>query len=210
MMLTRKKTIAAIADHIAKAWSNTLRKGTRASSSASPVCGRASGDGGRPLPRPPTLSPIPPDCAVQTCRRARTARGPKNYRKVGRLAMCAQTAKWEGSAQSRRPCTDKPPTAVCNDAQNGPCAPAMDSITSTSRASAVPRRRRLPSKLRRRLLGALMLAIGLFATGALYLVLAPRPQVANAETATQTDPAQIAHGEQLYNNACITCHGTHL
>ncbi|MDQ3824956.1 MAG: cytochrome c [Actinomycetota bacterium] len=86
----------------------------------------------------------------------------------------------------------------------------MDSITSTSRASAVPRRRRLPSKLRRRLVGALMLAIGLFATGALYLVLAPRPQVATAETATQTDPAQIAHGEQLYNNACITCHGTNL
>jgi ubiquinol-cytochrome c reductase cytochrome c subunit len=55
-----------------------------------------------------------------------------------------------------------------------------------------------------------MLAIGLFATGALYLVLAPRPQVATAETATQTDPAQIAHGEQLYNNACITCHGTNL
>ena len=104
-------------------------------------------------------------------------------------------------SQTRRPCTD---------AENGHCAPAMDSTTSSPRASGVPRRRRLSSKLRRRLVGVLVLAIGLFTTGTLYLVFAPRLQIATAEAATLADPAQIGHGEQLYNNACITCHGTNL
>jgi ubiquinol-cytochrome c reductase cytochrome c subunit len=104
----------------------------------------------------------------------------------------------------------QPPTAACNDAENGHCALAMDSTTGTPRASAVPCRWRLSGKLRRKLMGALVLAIGLLTTGAVYLVLAPRPQVATAEAATQADPAQITHGEQLYDNACITCHGTNL
>lgn len=48
-------------------------------------------------------------------------------------------------------------------------------------------------------------------TGVLDTVLAPRPQLA----AAQPDPAQpgtalLAHGQRLYNNACISCHGANL
>lgn len=82
-----------------------------------------------------------------------------------------------------------------DDAENGHCASAMDSTTS---------------KLRRRLVSALVLVIGLGTTGVLYLVLAPRPQIAAAEAAAQADPALIAQGERLYNNACSTCHGMNL
>jgi ubiquinol-cytochrome c reductase cytochrome c subunit len=55
--------------------------------------------------------------------------------------------------------------------------------------------------------GAVALGIGLLTAGGLYTALAPQPQVA---TAQQGDAALIAQGEQLYNNHCITCHGSNL
>jgi ubiquinol-cytochrome c reductase cytochrome c subunit len=98
-----------------------------------------------------------------------------------------------------------------NDAENGYSAAAMDSMTSTPRACTAPRDRGRSGKLRRRLVAGLVLLIGLLSTGGLYLVFAPRPQIATAQVASsQADPALIANGEQLYNNACITCHGTNL
>jgi ubiquinol-cytochrome c reductase cytochrome c subunit len=53
-----------------------------------------------------------------------------------------------------------------------------------------------------------MLAVtfALLAAGGLYVVFAPQPQTAHA----QTDPALVRQGEQLYNNACISCHGANL
>ncbi len=54
--------------------------------------------------------------------------------------------------------------------------------------------------------GILVLGLGLLSAGGLYTVLAPEPQTAQA----QGDPALVRQGEQLYNNACITCHGTNL
>lgn len=85
----------------------------------------------------------------------------------------------------------------------------MDSTIPQS--SPAPRNRGRSGKLRRRLAAGLVLLIGLFTTGGLYLVFAPRPQVATAQLASaQADPALIAKGEQLYSNACITCHGTNL
>jgi ubiquinol-cytochrome c reductase cytochrome c subunit len=48
--------------------------------------------------------------------------------------------------------------------------------------------------------------VALLATGGLYVVFAPQPQTAHA----QEDPALVRQGEQLYNNACISCHGTNL
>jgi ubiquinol-cytochrome c reductase cytochrome c subunit len=62
------------------------------------------------------------------------------------------------------------------------------------------------SRFRRRVAGALALGLGLLTAGGLYTALAPQPQVASA----QGDAALIAKGEELYSNACITCHGSHL
>ncbi|MDQ3761052.1 MAG: cytochrome c [Actinomycetota bacterium] len=52
----------------------------------------------------------------------------------------------------------------------------------------------------------LALAVALLAAGGLYTVFAPQPQIAHA----QEDPALVRQGEQLYNNACISCHGVNL
>ncbi|MDT7710131.1 MAG: ubiquinol-cytochrome c reductase cytochrome c subunit [Pseudonocardiales bacterium] len=62
------------------------------------------------------------------------------------------------------------------------------------------------TRFRRRLAGALALGIGLLTAGVGYTVLTPTAQVAQA----QGDAALIAKGQQLYNNACISCHGANL
>src|SRR5262249_40866130 len=79
---------------------------------------------------------------------------------------------------------------------------------SNPSSSAPPRRSwsRPHSRLRRRLAGMLVLGVSLLAAGGLYVVFAPQPQTARAEA----DPALVRQGEQLYNNACISCHGTNL
>ncbi len=68
--------------------------------------------------------------------------------------------------------------------------------------------RRTHGKLRRRLAGLLALGIGLLVTGGLYTLLAPRPQVAAAQSGADT--TLIAKGQQLYNDTCISCHGSNL
>ena len=67
-------------------------------------------------------------------------------------------------------------------------------------------RRKGRGRLRRRVSGMLALAVALLSAGGLYTVLAPQPQIAHA----QEDPALERQGEQLYNNACISCHGANL
>jgi len=67
--------------------------------------------------------------------------------------------------------------------------------------------RRGYGRLRRRVSGILALLLALMSVGALYAVLAPQPQIAHA---AQDDPALVRQGEQLYNNACISCHGANL
>ncbi|HZE02510.1 MAG TPA: cytochrome c [Pseudonocardiaceae bacterium] len=52
----------------------------------------------------------------------------------------------------------------------------------------------------------LALTVALLSAGALYVVFAPQAQTARA----QEDPALVRQGEQLYNNACISCHGMNL
>ncbi|HEY2762609.1 MAG TPA: cytochrome c [Pseudonocardiaceae bacterium] len=52
----------------------------------------------------------------------------------------------------------------------------------------------------------LALSIALLAAGGLYATLAPHPQTAQA----QEDNGLVRQGEQLYNNACISCHGANL
>lgn len=77
----------------------------------------------------------------------------------------------------------------------------MTTTTRSARLSEWTRRR-----LHRRVSRILVLGLGLLSAGGLYTVLAPEPQTAQA----QDDPALVRQGEQLYNNACITCHGTNL
>ena len=69
------------------------------------------------------------------------------------------------------------------------------------------RRSRARTKLRRRLSGILALGVALIGAGALYSLLLPAPQTAHADSG---DSAQLAQGQQLYENACITCHGSNL
>ncbi|GLZ47417.1 ubiquinol-cytochrome C reductase cytochrome C subunit [Actinomycetospora sp. NBRC 106375] len=66
-------------------------------------------------------------------------------------------------------------------------------------------RARRGSKVRRRLSGLLALGVALVAVGGLYTVLTPKPDAAQA-----ADPAIVREGQQLYDNSCITCHGTNL
>ncbi|MDQ3786234.1 MAG: cytochrome c [Actinomycetota bacterium] len=65
---------------------------------------------------------------------------------------------------------------------------------------------RARTKLRRRIAGLLALGIALVGVGALYSVLVPEPQTAQA----QQDPVLVREGEKIYNNTCISCHGDNL
>ena len=62
------------------------------------------------------------------------------------------------------------------------------------------------TRFRRRWAGAIALGLGLLTAGTLYTALAPQPQLATA----QDDTALLAKGQELYNNSCITCHGSNL
>ena len=72
--------------------------------------------------------------------------------------------------------------------------------------TTIKKRNRAGSKLRRRISGVLALGIALVSAGGLYTLLTPEPQTARASA----DPALVRQGEQLYNNACISCHGANL
>ena len=65
------------------------------------------------------------------------------------------------------------------------------------------------SKVRRRLTGLLAIGVALIGAGALYSVLIPSPQTANA-AGNADNSALISEGQQLYQNTCITCHGANL
>src|SRR5919205_1205511 len=83
-------------------------------------------------------------------------------------------------------------------------AGASGSIPPRSSGSGEQSRRRKPA--RRRLSRILALGVALVGAGGLYVMFAPQPQTAHA----QVDPALVRQGEQLYNNACISCHGVNL
>ncbi|WP_199430191.1 cytochrome bc1 complex diheme cytochrome c subunit [Qaidamihabitans albus] len=78
--------------------------------------------------------------------------------------------------------------------------------TSKNAATASTRRATRRSKFRRRVAGLLTLGLALLSAGALYAVFAPEPQTAQA----QTDPALLRKGAEIYNNTCISCHGSNL
>jgi ubiquinol-cytochrome c reductase cytochrome c subunit len=62
------------------------------------------------------------------------------------------------------------------------------------------------TRFRRRLSGALALGFGLLSCATLYALTVPAPQEASA----QGDAALVAKGQDLFNTACITCHGANL
>jgi ubiquinol-cytochrome c reductase cytochrome c subunit len=82
-------------------------------------------------------------------------------------------------------------------------APEQGGATPGEPARRARVRRR--SKHRRRLANAAGLMVGLVLTGALYSVFAP------AQAADDTSQsAAVTAGRQLYENSCITCHGSNL
>jgi ubiquinol-cytochrome c reductase cytochrome c subunit len=81
---------------------------------------------------------------------------------------------------------------------------ARSSLTGESNPARSGRGGR--SRLHRRASGTLALSLALLSAGGLYTILTPQPQTAHA----QDDPALVRQGEQLYNNACISCHGANL
>ena len=62
-------------------------------------------------------------------------------------------------------------------------------------------------RLRRRLTGALLLVFGLGLSGVVAATLTPQPQVAVAD---QSQSALLRTGQELFETACITCHGANL
>lgn len=68
------------------------------------------------------------------------------------------------------------------------------------------KRLRSRTKRHRRIAGLLALAFALIGTGALYSLVLPDPQTAQA----QQDPVAVREGERIYNTTCISCHGPNL
>ncbi|UBI06378.1 cytochrome c [Corynebacterium falsenii] len=78
-------------------------------------------------------------------------------------------------------------------------------VTSGGKVSVAKARRR--RKLRKTLAGALALVFALTGAGFIANALTPDPQNAVAE---QDTSALITEGKQIYDVACITCHGSNL
>jgi ubiquinol-cytochrome c reductase cytochrome c subunit len=83
----------------------------------------------------------------------------------------------------------------------------MTTTTPPGPTPSAPRSRGPRTRFRRRMAATLALGIGLLAAGGLYAVLLPAPQEAAAQDGNL---GLVAEGQQLYNNACITCHGANL
>ena len=91
------------------------------------------------------------------------------------------------------------------ESPQSPESPHGSDPTATT-AAAGKGRTRPHGKMRRRMAGVLALGVSLLEVGGAYAAFAPQPQVANA----QPDAALVAKGQELYNNTCITCHGSNL
>ena len=77
-------------------------------------------------------------------------------------------------------------------------------VEQTTASAKKTRRRR---KAKRTLAGGFALAIGLTGAGVLASALTPDAQVATAE---KDDHALVQEGKDIYDTACITCHGANL
>jgi ubiquinol-cytochrome c reductase cytochrome c subunit len=77
---------------------------------------------------------------------------------------------------------------------------------------STPKGRRPRSRLRRRLSGAIALSLALGTVGVAYATVAAAatPKAQAVSSAPSDDPVEIRKGRQLYEQGCITCHGTNL
>ncbi|MCQ9330550.1 cytochrome c [Corynebacterium phoceense] len=73
--------------------------------------------------------------------------------------------------------------------------------------TAAATKKRRSRKVKRTLAGAFALTIGLTGAGVLASALSPDAQVA---TAQKDDAALVQEGKDIYDTACITCHGANL
>lgn len=80
-------------------------------------------------------------------------------------------------------------------------------VSGSPTASTTRRKRRPRRKLRRTMAGALALVLGLSGAGLIAQAVTPDPQEATAEVDSAT---MISQGEEIYQVACITCHGANL
>lgn len=79
-----------------------------------------------------------------------------------------------------------------------------EQVTDSARSAKKVKNRR---KVRRAFAGALALAVGLTVTGLVVNAVTPNAQVATAQVDEQ---ALIQEGKDLYDVACVTCHGVNL
>jgi ubiquinol-cytochrome c reductase cytochrome c subunit len=101
------------------------------------------------------------------------------------------------------------PSAEDDRADDRADPPVVDSLDVTpAGAPAAVRRTRSTSRLRSRLTGVLALGVALVGAGALYSVLVPTPQTAQASD--QSSAQLVAQGQQIFQDTCITCHGANL
>lgn len=70
-----------------------------------------------------------------------------------------------------------------------------------------PRSDKSRRRLHRRLTGAVLLLFGLALAGVLAATLTPKPQVAVAD---ESQSALLRTGQELFDTACISCHGANL
>lgn len=80
-------------------------------------------------------------------------------------------------------------------------------VTGSPEASTTRRTRRSRRKLRRTVAGALALVLGLSGAGLIAQAVTPDAQEATADVDAET---LISQGKEIYEVACITCHGANL
>ncbi|MDN5581395.1 MULTISPECIES: cytochrome bc1 complex diheme cytochrome c subunit [unclassified Corynebacterium] len=90
---------------------------------------------------------------------------------------------------------------------NNPTPEGETPVAASAPASTTRKKRRTRRKLRRTMAGALALVLGLTGAGLVAQAFTPDPQSA---TAQQDAQSMITQGQEIYEVACITCHGANL
>jgi ubiquinol-cytochrome c reductase cytochrome c subunit len=90
---------------------------------------------------------------------------------------------------------------------NNPTPEGEQPPAKTATASTTGKKRRNRRKLRRTLAGALALVLGLTGAGLVAQAFTPDQQSATAE---QDAESMVRQGQEIYEVACITCHGANL
>lgn len=85
--------------------------------------------------------------------------------------------------------------------------PQTSELVTPTDSAKKAKKAKMRRKVRRLLAGVMALAIGLTATGILVNAVTPEAQVAVAQPDEQ---AMIQEGKDLYDVACVTCHGANL